>query len=116
MAIQRIDVAHDLARFGKLLVIEHAAAHHEADCTARICCVAPNAPVHVFLAGNGGQHFTGHIVRHIAFEHLPADSFQLHMNFFQRIGAVFDIRIKQLQQQLFGVGDQTRHAARAHAR
>ena len=116
MAVQRVDIAHDLARLGKLLVVEHAAAHHEADRSARIGGIAADTAIHVFLACDGGQHLARHIIGYVAFEHLAADPFQLHVDLFQRVGAVLDICIKQLQQQFFGVRNQAGHAARAHAR
>ena len=116
MAVQRVDIAHDLARLGKLLVVEHAAAHHEADRSARIGGIAADTAIHVFLACDGGQHLARHIIGYVAFEHLAADPFQLHVDFFQRIGAVLDVCIKQLQQQFFGIRNQAGHAACAHAR
>jgi hypothetical protein len=115
VAVQRFDVAQDLARFLELLGIEHLAAHHEADGAARVHHVAADAAVQVFLARDGGQHFAGAGVGHVAGQHLGADLFQFVVDAFQRVGAVFGVGVEQLEQHVLGVLDQAGRAARAHA-
>jgi hypothetical protein len=115
VAVQRLDVAQDLARFLELLGVEHLAAHHEADGAARVHHVAADAAVQVFLAGDGAQHFTGQVVGHVAGQHLLAHLFQFVVDVFQRVGAVFGVGVEQLEQHFLGVLDQPGHAARAHA-
>ena len=62
VAVQRLDVAQNLTRFLKLFGIEHLGAHHEADGSAGVHHIAPDAPVQVFLAGDGPQHLAGQSV------------------------------------------------------
>ena len=62
VAVERVDVAQDLARLLELLGVEHAAAHHEADRAARVHHVAADAAVQVFLARDRRQRLAGRLV------------------------------------------------------
>jgi len=115
LAAARCLRAQDLARLLELLGVEHAAAHHEAQRAARVHHVAADASAHVLVAGDGGQHFAGLVVRHVAGQHLAADLFQVVVDVLQRVGAVFGVGVEEHQQHVLGVFDQAGHAARAHA-
>ena len=115
MAVQRLDVAQDLARVLELLGVQHLAAHHEADGAARVQHVAADAAVQVFLARDVGQHGLGVAVGDVAVQHLGADLLQVVVDAFQRVGGVFGIGVEELEQHFLGFFDQTGRAARTQA-
>ena len=111
MAVQRLDVAQNLPRLLELLGVEHLAAHHETDGAARVHDVAPDAAIQVFLAGDGAQHLARAGIGHVAGQHLGADFFQIVVNALQRVGGVFGVGVKQLEQHLARIFDQARRPA-----
>jgi len=113
VAVERVDVAQDLARVLELLGAQHAGAHHEADRASCIHHVAPDAARHVLVARDRGQHLAGLVVGHVAREHLAADLVELVVDLLDRVGAVLGVGVVQAQQHVLGVRDQARHAARA---
>ena len=115
MGVERVDVAQNLPRFLELLGVEHAAAHHEADRPARVHHIATDAPVQVFLAGDGRQHFAGHGVVDILLQHPFADLFELVVNAFENVGRIFCVGVIELEQHILGVFDHGRNAPGAQA-
>ena len=115
MAVQRVNVAQNLPSIFKLVGVEHLAAHHERQSAAGVHHVASDAAIQVLVLRDGGQHFAGQLVGHVAREHFGADFFQLHINAFERVGRVFGIRIKELEQHFFGIFNQPWGAPCPHA-
>ncbi len=115
MAVERIEVAQNLARVFVLGGAEQARADHETDRAPGVHHVAPDAARHVLVARNRCQHLARLVVGHIAGQHLATDFFQVVVNALDRVGAVFGVGVKEAEQHVFGVFDQARHAARAQA-
>ncbi|MCY1540659.1 hypothetical protein D9M68_763120 [compost metagenome] len=115
MAVERVQVAQDLARVLELLGAQQSAAHHEADRAARVHHVAADAARHVLVARDGRQRLAQQVVRGVAVEHLLAHGFDFVVDVLERVGAVLGVGIEQHQQHVLGVLDQAGHAARAHA-
>ena len=67
------------------------------------------------MAGNRSQHLASHRIGHVTREHLVADLFEFVVNAFQRVGRVLGVSIKQLEEHLFGIFNQTGRTARPHA-
>ena len=66
-------------------------------------------------ARNGTQHLASQGVGDVPRQHLVAHFFQFVVNAFQRVSRVLGICIKQLEQHLLGVLNQTRSPACPHA-
>ena len=115
MTVQRFDIAQNLARLLELVGVQQAAAHQKTDCAPGVHHVAPDAPVQIFLLRDRVQRGCRILIGKILLQHAPADVFQIQVNPFQRIGTIFGVGGKQVEQHILEILDRTGTSAGAHA-
>ena len=115
MAVERLDVAQDLARFLELVGVEQPAAHQEADRAPGIHHVAADAAVQVFLVRDGVQRGGRVLVGEFLLQHAGRDFFEAFVDAFQRVGRILGVGRVQVEQHVHIVFDRAGPRTRAHA-